>query len=66
MQSWIKRRERQTKRRNPIYTNLNWHGHGAPFESSQQAYDTMHIGSPKAAAALQARELQAQRGQKEL
>lgn len=66
MQSWINKREKETGRTNPIYTNLNWHGHGAPFESSQQAYDTLHIGSPKAAEALQAKELQTQRGQKEL
>ena len=37
-----------------------------PFESSQQAYDSLHIGTPKAAEALQAKELQTQRGQKEL
>jgi len=66
MQAHITKREKETGRRNPIYTNLNWAGHGKPFESSQEAYDTQHIGSPKAAEALQARELQAQRGQKEL
>lgn len=66
MQAWIKKREKETGRTNPIYTNLNWHGHGVQFTSSQQAYDTLHIGSPKAAQALQARELQTQRGQKDL
>jgi arylsulfatase A-like enzyme len=66
MQAWIAKRESETGRTNPIYTNLNWHGHGAPFKTSQEAYDTMHIGSPKAAQALQARELQTQRGQKKL
>ena len=66
MQAHIVRREKETGRTNPMYTNLNWHGHGAPFETSQQAYDTLHIGSPKAAEALQARELQTQRGAEEL
>ncbi len=67
MMKHIRRRQRQTKRTAPIYTNLNWHGKGCgPFTSSQQAYDTLHIGSPKAAEELQRRELQMQRGQKEL
>jgi hypothetical protein len=38
-------------------TNLNWHGCEAvdgPFTSSQQAYDTLHIGDPEAARKLQA------------
>ncbi len=73
MQKWIAKREKETGRTNPIYTNLNWHGHGVQFTSSQEAYDTLHIGSPKAAQELQAKlrekemnELQTQRGQKEL
>ena len=66
MQAHIAKREKETGRTNPIYTNLNWHGYGAPFKTSQEAYDTLHIGSPKAAEALQAKELQAQRGQKDL
>ena len=66
MQAHIARRESETGRTNPIYTNLNWHGHGGPFKTSQEAYDTLHIGSPKAAQALQAKELQTQRGQKKL
>jgi hypothetical protein len=39
-----------------MYTNLNWHGtsHEGPFTSSQQAYDTLHIGSVGAANRLQA------------
>ena len=32
----------------------------------QQAYDTMHIGSPNAAKGLQAKELRTQRGAKKL
>ncbi len=59
MDAWITRRENETKIVNPMFTNLNWHGasdHQGPFTSSQQAYDTLHIGSPGAAAKLQARD----------
>lgn len=66
MQAHIAKRERETGRTNPIYTNLDWHGHGVQFKTSQEAYDTLHIGSPKTAEALQAQELRTQRGQKEL
>lgn len=67
MRAWIGKREKATGRTNPIFTNLNWHGKGCgPFGSSQQAYDTLHIGSPKAAKGLQARELRTQRGAKKL
>ena len=66
MQAYIARREKETGRTNPIYTNLNYSGHGAPFKTSEEAYNTLHIGSPKAAQEMQARELQRQRGQKEL
>ena len=56
MESWIVKREAETGRTNPMYTNLSWHGtdHEGPFESSQQAYDTLHIGSVGAANKLQA------------
>lgn len=67
MQAHIARREKETGRTNPIYTNLNWHGSGCgPFKSSKQAYNTLHIGSPKAAKGLQAKELKTQRGAKKL
>ena len=66
MQARIARREKETGRTNPMYTNLNWHGHGGPFKTSKEAYETLHIGSPKAAEALQAAELQTQRGQEKL
>jgi arylsulfatase A-like enzyme len=59
MDAWVKRRERETGITNPMFTNLQWHGsrtHQGPFTSSQQAYDTLHIGSPGAAAKLQARD----------
>jgi arylsulfatase A-like enzyme len=59
MHSWIAKRESETGMTNPMATNLNWHGekeHNGPFTSSQQAYDTLHIGDPGAAARLQARD----------
>ena len=65
MQAWIAKREKETGRPNPMYTNLNWHGKGCgAFKTSQQAYDSMHIGSPGAAKSLQTKELKTQRGQK--
>ena len=56
MDGWIARRERQTGRTNPMFTNPQWHGtdHDGPFTSSQQAYDFLHIGSANAANRLQA------------
>lgn len=56
MQKHIKKREMETGRTNPIYTNLDWHGieGKGPFKSSQEAYDTLHIGSPEAARKIQA------------
>jgi len=59
MQDWIAKREKETGRENPMYTNPQWHGCEAvpgPFESSRQAYDTLHIGDPEAARKLQAGE----------
>ena len=56
MNAWIARREKKTGRTNPMYTNLDWHkgkGVSGPFTSSQQAYDTLHIGSVGKARALQ-------------
>ncbi len=55
MEAHIKKREAQTGRTNPMYTNLNWNGKGGPFKSSQEAYDSMHIGDPEAAKRLQAK-----------
>ena len=56
MDAYVKRREAETGLPNPIHTQGDWHGHEGigPFKSSQQAYDTMHIGDPAAAAKLQA------------
>ncbi len=68
MKAHIARRERQTGRPNPIFHNLNWSGHGRAFVSSEEAYNTLHIGSPRAAQKLQAslKELRTQRGAKRL
>ena len=56
MQNYIKKRENETGRPNPMYTNLDWHGieGKGPFKSSQEAYDTLYIGSPEAARKIQA------------
>ncbi len=70
IQAHIRRREKETGRKNPISTNLEWHGcGGGPFKTSQQAYDTLHIGSIEAAKELQEaekarREIEMQRGAK--
>ncbi|MGC9394835.1 MAG: sulfatase family protein, partial [Anaerolineae bacterium] len=56
MEAWIAKREAETGLPNPIHHQGDWHGHegvGA-FTSSQQAYDTLHIGDPTQAAKLQA------------
>jgi arylsulfatase A-like enzyme len=56
MSNYIERKEQQTGRTNPIYTNLHWHGgKNGPFESSQQAYDSMYIGSSTVAKRLQSK-----------
>ena len=57
MDAWIAAREAQTGLPNPIHLQGDWHGHeglGA-FQTSQQAYDTLHIGDPNEAASLQAK-----------
>jgi arylsulfatase A-like enzyme len=56
MEAWLAKREAETGLPNPIYHQGDWHGHegvGA-FKTSQQAYDTLHIGDPNQAAKLQA------------
>ncbi len=55
MEAHIKKREDETGRPNPMYTNLDWNGHGGPFKTSQEAYDTLHIGDPETAKKLQAK-----------
>ncbi len=57
MNAWIRQREAETGLPNPIHNQPGWHGKEGIdyFTSSQQAYDSLHIGS-----ASQARRLQAQ------
>ncbi len=58
MDAWIAKREAETGLPNPIHHQGDWHGHEGVgvFTSSQQAYDTLHIGDPTQAAKLQAGE----------
>ena len=56
MDAWLAKREVETGLPNPIHHQGDWHGKegvGA-FKTSQQAYDSMHIGDPGQAAKLQA------------
>ncbi|MHB1296277.1 MAG: sulfatase family protein [Anaerolineae bacterium] len=56
MRQWITKRTTETGMRNPMLTQGDWHGHkgvGA-FKTSEQAYETLHIGDPTQAAKLQA------------
>ncbi len=56
MNAWISKREAETGLPNPMHHQGDWHGKegvGA-FKTSQQAYDTLHIGDPTQAAKLQA------------
>ncbi|MCE5260195.1 MAG: sulfatase-like hydrolase/transferase [Chloroflexi bacterium] len=58
MDAFIAKREAETGLPNPIHTQGDWHGQEGvgPFKTSQQAYDTLHIGDPKQAAKLQSEE----------
>jgi len=55
MEHHIASREKQTGRPNPMYNQPEWHGkEGCDyFTSSQEAYDTLHIGNAKHARSLQ-------------
>lgn len=57
MESWIAKREKESGLPDPIFHQGDWHGYEGvgPFKTSQQAYDTLHIGDPKQAARLQAK-----------
>lgn len=55
MERWIAKRTAETGMENPMHNQGDWHGKegvGA-FQTSQQAYDTLHIGDPNQAARLQ-------------
>ena len=65
MEGWIAKREKETGVKNPMLSQGDWHGLkgvGA-FKTSQQAYDTMHIGDVGAAQKLQAKNKYATRGE---
>ncbi len=55
MDAWIEKREAETGLPNPIHNQGDWHGTEGigSFKTSQQAYDTLHIGDPTQAAQLQ-------------
>ena len=56
MEAWLAKREAETGLPNPMHHQGDWHGHAGigSFTSSQQAYDTLHIGTASQAARLQA------------
>lgn len=57
MDDYISKREEETGRVNPIYTNVNWHGLGTgPIQSPEEAYEKLYIASSLSARSLQARE----------
>lgn len=57
MDHFIKKREKETQSKNPMYTNLNWHGlDRGPFTTSKEAYESMYIGSIDTAQQLQEKE----------
>ena len=58
MEAWIAKRTAETGLENPMLTQGDWHGIKGigPFKSSQQAYDSLHVGDPLQAARLQASE----------
>jgi arylsulfatase A-like enzyme len=51
MYAWIAKREKETGRPAPIYTNFLMNGR--PFKSSQEAYDSKYIGGIADAVKLQ-------------
>jgi len=58
MNGWIAKRETEEGITNPMLRQGEWHGHKGlgSFKTSEQAYDTLHIGDPKQAAKLQAKD----------
>ena len=53
MLAHIEKRTGATGREAPIHTNTNWNSHGVPFTSSDEAYNSLHIGSVAKAKQLQ-------------
>ncbi|WP_219837392.1 sulfatase [Paenibacillus sp. R14(2021)] len=56
MLAYIAERESEVDRTNPIYTNTNWHGQNRQFTSSEDAYESLYIGSIINARSLQAKD----------
>ena len=56
LDSYVAKREQATGRQNPMFHQPRWHGKEGPdyFSSSQEAYDTLYIGSASEAKKLQA------------
>jgi len=56
MDKYIARREKASSNPNPMHLQGDWTGGaGAPFTSSQQAYDSQHIGNRNTARQLQSK-----------
>ena len=56
MNAFIKKREAETGRQDPVISNATkWNGFGKAFESSEEAYNSLHIGDPAEAQKLQAK-----------
>ncbi|BBH20553.1 sulfatase [Paenibacillus baekrokdamisoli] len=66
MNNHIMKREQQVNRPNPIYTNVNWSGQGKIFTSSQEAYDSLYIGSIGNAISLQSKDKAAEKAKEEM
>jgi arylsulfatase A-like enzyme len=62
LEAWIEKRTKETGNPAPVLNQPGWHGIDGIdyFESSQQAYDTLHIGTPGAAQKLQQKALEAE------
>jgi arylsulfatase A-like enzyme len=58
VQAWIAKRKAETGLPNPVQNQPHWHGNMdiEYFSSSQEAYDTLHIGDPVQGQRLQAGE----------
>jgi len=65
MQAHIARRKKETGKANPMDHQEDWSGSGKPsFSSSQEAYDTLHIGDAAQARKLQAKTAKGKRAKR--
>lgn len=59
MKDYIAKREEQTGRTNPMFTNTNYHGQGGgSIKTSEEAYEKLYLGSITSARAIQAKQKQ--------